>query len=100
MKFSRVSLLSIYTILVVLSLLTISALAQTSRGTLTGTVTDSSHAVVPNATVKITQQGTGAGSQSTTYSSGISRFDAVELGIYTVAAEDTGFATVQRTGAE
>ncbi len=100
MKFSRVSLQFIYTFLVAVSLLTISALAQTSRGTLTGTVTDSSHAVVPNATVKITQQGTGAGRQTTTNSAGIYRFDAVDLGIYTVAAQETGFATAQRTGVE
>src|SRR6266852_7103227 len=100
MKFSRVSLQFIYTFLVAVSLLTISALAQTSRGALTGTVTDSAHAVVPNATVKITQQGTGTLRQTTTNSVGIYRFDAVDLGTYLVSAQAKGFATEQQTNVQ
>jgi outer membrane receptor protein involved in Fe transport len=99
MRFSRFTLWFVYSLLA-LSSLTISAFAQTSRGTLSGTVTDSSHAVIPNVTVKITQQGTGTARQTTTNSAGIYRFDAVDLGIYSVSAQATGFATEDRTGVE
>ena len=50
-------------------LLTTSAFAQTDRGSITGTITDSTGAVVPNAPVEITNQATGAvysGGASTT----------------------------------
>ena len=36
------------------------AFAQTDRGSITGTITDSTGAVVPNAPVEITNQATGA----------------------------------------
>ena|SRR5215472_16846053 len=70
---------SLCTLLTFLSLLTVDVVGQTSRGTLTGTVTDNTGAVVAKATVKITQLGTGAIRQTTTNSAGIYRFDAVEL---------------------
>jgi hypothetical protein len=76
------------------------AAAQTSRGTLTGTVTDSTGAVISNAKVTITQQGTNVTRTTTSNSSGIYRFDAVDLGTYTVATQATGFATERKTGVE
>ena len=97
MKFLRFSL---FTLLAFFSLLTINLIAQTSRGTLTGTVTDSSGAVVSNATVKITQQGTGATRETKTNSAGLYRFDAVDLGTYSVSAQATGFQTEEKTGVE
>ena len=97
MKFSR---LSFCILVAVLSLLTINLFGQTSRGTLTGTVTDNTGAVVSKATVKITQQGTGATRQTTTNSAGIYRFDAVDLGTYTVSTQAPGFATEDKTGIE
>lgn len=77
-----------------------SAFAQTSRGTLTGTVTDSSGAVVANATVKITQSGTGVSRETNTNSAGIYRFDAVDLGTYTLAVQAKGFSGAARSGVE
>jgi outer membrane receptor protein involved in Fe transport len=74
--------------------------AQTSRGTLTGTVTDTTGAVINGATVAITQQGTGVKRQTTTNSVGIYRFDAVDLGIYQVSSTATGFTTEDKTGVE
>lgn len=64
MKFSKFSRQPLF-VLVVYSLLTVNVTGQTSRGTLTGTVTDSSGAVLTHATVKISQQGTGAMRQTT-----------------------------------
>lgn len=91
---------SLCTLLAVLSLLTINVMGQTSRGTLTGTVTDNTGAIVVTATVKITQQGTGATRQTTTNSAGLYRFDALELGTYTVSVQAPGFATQDKTGIE
>lgn len=76
------------------------AITQTSRGTLTGTVTDSSGAVVANATVKITQSGTGISRQTNTNNAGIYRFDAVDLGTYTLAVQAPGFSGAGRSGVE
>src|SRR5215467_13360057 len=74
--------------------------AQTSRGALTGTVTDTTGAVIKDATVTITQAGTGIKRQTTTNSSGIYRFDAVELGTYQVSSTASGFTTEDKTGVE
>jgi outer membrane receptor protein involved in Fe transport len=75
-------------------------MAQTSRGTLTGTVTDSTGAVIKDASVTIIQQGTGVKRETTTNSSGIYRFDAVDLGVYQVSSTAPGFAREDKTGVE
>src|SRR5437588_10771889 len=77
-----------------------SAAGQTSRGTLTGTVSDHTGAVISGAAVTITQNETGARRQTTTNSAGIYRFDALELGTYTVSVQAAGFATETKTGIE
>lgn len=79
---------------------TIAAFGQTSRGTLTGIVSDAQGARVPNASVKITQLGTNVSRDTVTNSDGIYRFDAVELGTYTITAQASGFAAEQKTGVE
>src|SRR5579864_70328 len=76
------------------------AFAQSSRGTLTGTVTDSSGAVISNANVKITQQGTNVVRETTTNSVGFFRIDAVDLGTYVVAVSAPGFATEDKKDVE
>ncbi|HEV3039718.1 MAG TPA: carboxypeptidase regulatory-like domain-containing protein [Candidatus Angelobacter sp.] len=76
------------------------AFAQTSRGSLSGTVADSQGALVPNASVTITQRGTNVTRQTTTNSAGIYRFDAVDLGTYDVSAKASGFATENKTGVQ
>src|SRR5947209_6086133 len=81
-------------------LLSFAAWGQTSRGSLTGIVADAQGARVPNATVRITQQGTNASRETVTNAEGIYRFDAVDLGTYTVAAQASGFATEEKTGVE
>ena len=81
-----------------LALMCATAFAQTSRGTLTGTVTDTSNAVVGNATVKITEGATGVTRLTTTNAAGIYRFDAVDLGTYTVSVQAPGFAGAGKSG--
>ncbi|HWZ42599.1 MAG TPA: TonB-dependent receptor, partial [Candidatus Saccharimonadales bacterium] len=86
--------------LLLLMALLATAFSQTSRGTLTGTVIDISGAVVSNANVTIKQQGTGVERQTTSNSAGIYRFDAVELGVYSVKVQAPGFAAEEKTGVE
>src|SRR6266567_1946213 len=77
-----------------------SAPAQTSRGTLVGTVTDSQGAVITNASVTMTQYATGVTRQTTTNAAGIYRIDAVNLGTYSVSVKAAGFAIENKTGIE
>ncbi|HLJ26369.1 MAG TPA: carboxypeptidase regulatory-like domain-containing protein [Candidatus Angelobacter sp.] len=74
------------------------AVAQTSRGTVTGTVRDSSNAVIHNAIVTITQADTNVSRKTTTNDAGIYRFDAVDLGTYNVAVQSPGFSSETKTG--
>ena len=74
--------------------------AQTSRGTLTGIVTDSSGGIIAKATITITQLGTDVKRQTTTNEAGVYRFDAVDLGTYALSAQAPGFRTNETTGVE
>lgn len=60
-------------------------------GTITGLVTDSSGAVVPNATVVVTNTGTGLTQTLHTNSDGIYAAEALPVGNYMVTVEATGF---------
>lgn len=87
-------------LLLALLLSTGTIFAQTSRGTLTGTVRDPSGAVVADATVTIAQTSTGVSRSTTSNSAGIFRFDAVDLGTYTVSVQAPGFAIARKSGVE
>ena len=65
--------------------------AQSSRGTITGTITDSTHAAVPGASVKAVNQATSVVYSSTSNSDG--NFDVPQLpeGRYKVTVEKAGF---------
>jgi outer membrane receptor protein involved in Fe transport len=56
--------------------------------------------VVSNATVKITEGATGVTRQTTTNEAGIYRFDAINLGTYSLSVQAKGFATQNQTGVE
>ncbi len=71
--------------------------AQTSRGAISGTVTDASGAVVPGATIQLVQVATGAVRSTTTNEAGIYRFDAVDLGVYTLKIGKPGFKIFSST---
>ena len=86
--------------LLLLMALLATGVSQTSRGTLTGTVTDASGAVIADATIIIKNQDTGIERQTTSNSAGIYRIDAVELGTYSVKAQAKGFSAEERTGVE
>jgi hypothetical protein len=68
-------------------------------GTITGTVTDQSGAVVPSAEVVITNSGTGVAARTLkTDSSGIYVAEALLVGTYQVAVEAPGFQKSVRSG--
>ncbi len=75
-----------------------SATAQTFRGTILGTVTDQSGAVVPDAKVKVRNADTGLVRE--TLSAGDGSFSVPELpiGTYIVSVEKAGFQTAVTSG--
>jgi hypothetical protein len=65
--------------------------AQKYTGTITGVVADSQGAVVPSASVAITNQATGASRSATTNSSGVYVVPELEVGTYMVTITAPGF---------
>jgi hypothetical protein len=66
--------------------------AQDFRGKVQGTVTDSSDASVPGATITLRNNGTGVSATRTSGPNGAYLFDNVEPGTYTVSPEFAGFS--------
>ena len=67
--------------------------AQTVTGTIDGTVTDPSGALVPNAQVTATNTATGVVTQATTNGAGVYDIRFLPIGQYEVSVSATGFAT-------
>jgi hypothetical protein len=65
--------------------------AQTSRGTVTGVVTDQNGAVVSGAAISLLQKDTNQTRTATSNDAGLYRFDAVDLGTYDLTISATGF---------
>ena len=83
------------------SLLTLSAImgfAQSDRGTLAGTILDSSGAVVSGAAITVTGAETGTVYNAVSSSSGAYRIQDMKLGAYNVKVAVTGFKSAERTG--
>ncbi|HEV2197223.1 MAG TPA: TonB-dependent receptor [Candidatus Acidoferrum sp.] len=72
--------------------------SQTVQGVITGTITDPTGAVVPGATVTITNVGTNISQSATTGSDGSYRFSLVPPGTYTVEIKAANFSTVRISG--
>jgi outer membrane receptor protein involved in Fe transport len=71
------------------------ALAQSSMGAVNGTVTDTTGAAVPGATVTLTNQGTNIHAERVTNSAGFFAFVNVRPGTYTLSVELSGFNKAQ-----
>jgi hypothetical protein len=67
------------------------AWCQTITGAITGTVTDSSGAAIPGATVTATNVGTGVATPTQTNQSGIYNLRFLQIGQYTVSVAASGF---------
>jgi hypothetical protein len=72
-------------------LLTITALGQSDRGTITGAVTDPSKAVVAGATVTATNKATGIKQETVTTETGNYTLSSLPAGLYDVTVEQAGF---------
>ena len=72
--------------------------AQVSMGTITGTVTDSSGAVVPNASIRIVNEGTNVGRNVTTNGPGIYVATPLPPGNYRVEVSMAGFQPQSKIG--
>ena len=74
-----------------LTLLASALFAQSERGTITGSVHDSSGALIPGAKVSINNAATGSSISATTNSSGEFSVPSLSVGTYSVRVEKEGF---------
>jgi cytoskeletal protein RodZ len=74
-------------------LLTTALVAQTFRGTILGTVTDASGAVVSGASVKVHNVNTGQDRSTQTSADGSYTVSELPIGTYTVTISQSGFQT-------
>lgn len=72
--------------------LIVSAPAQSVRGALAGTVTDTSGAVIPEAKIVATAQATGVTATTVSTSAGEYRFPQLPIGIYNLTVTANGFS--------
>ena len=70
---------------------------QTSNGTILGTITDSSHAVIPNVQVALTDTGTNTRRTAETNTAGYFVFSNLAPGTYRVDVEQPGFQKMVRS---
>ena len=81
---------------ILILLLSFIAAAQTSRGTVSGIVADATGAVIAGATVTLTNIETGVSRSTVANGEGLYRFDAVDLGTYTVRITANGFGAITK----
>src|SRR5688572_10510837 len=81
---------------VFLLILSAPAYGQSERGTLTGTVTDSSGSVIPGASVTATHQNTNVSSRTITTDDGVYVVPALTPGNYKIRVELTGFKAAEQ----
>jgi len=74
------------------------AFAQGQGGTVLGVVRDSSGAVVPGASVTITNAATGVTTTTKTDTEGLYSFPYIQPGVYDVSATSSGFQTMKKPG--
>ena len=84
--------------LVVLSLICVPASAQVLYGSIVGTVGDPTGAVIPGATVKVTNTATGLSRETTTDAQGRFSIPSLLPGTYDISASSTGFSTMTQSG--
>jgi hypothetical protein len=80
-----------------LILFTASALAQSDRGTITGTVVDSSGAVVPGAKIALINSATNLRQETSTTETGNYAVTSLPAGRYTLSVEQPGFTRYEQS---
>jgi hypothetical protein len=78
-------------VLVLTSALSLAGFAQVERATITGTLTDNNGAVIPDATVRVTEESTNETKVLETDSAGQYTASQLTPGSYAIEAEKTGF---------
>jgi hypothetical protein len=79
-----------------LAFASIQAFGQGQAGTILGTVSDASGAVLPNVTVNITNTATGVTKSTVTNDAGAYVFPGIQIGKYNVKATAQGFKVFER----
>src|SRR6476646_330224 len=98
---SLISSLALVIALVFCGLGATTGFAQTSNGTIAGSILDKSGAAVPNATVEATSEDRGGDPRVVqTDNSGTYRIESLLPGKYTVVVKKDGFAQVKISGVE
>src|ERR1700682_920896 len=88
-----------YACLLLALLAPVVALAQ-STTSVRGHITDASGAVVPHASVKLTQVSTGATREGTSSAEGIYEFPQLQPGTYTLSVSAPGFSAAEQRNIE
>src|SRR5215471_12751043 len=85
-------------IMAIAALVALHAQAQSTVGSISGTVTDSSGGAVPDCVVTATNNQTGQKVTLRTQDTGLYVFASLPAGIYTILAEKTGFRVTEQSG--
>ncbi len=96
--FKRVSVFHLVILFVLPLCLVASLHAQTTTGTIAGTVTDIQNAAIPNANITITNTGTGIARTITSDAGGRYSVTSLIPGVYTIEVKIDGFKTSKLTG--
>ena len=92
------SLLRFSVLVIILILGAVSAVAQLSTATITGVVQDTSNAVVPGATVTVTQAETNFTTHAVSGNNGVFSIPSLPVGPYSLSVAEQGFAPYEQTG--
>src|SRR5689334_14008002 len=79
-------------------LIPVAAFSQTANGTITGTVTDASGAVIPGVTLDVKNTDTGVVFQTISTETGTYFAPNLPVGPYSITASLPGFKVLNRTG--
>src|SRR5207302_6313959 len=85
-------------IIICVCLFSLTAFAQTDRGTITGTVSDATGAVIPGAMIEAKNLGTGTTYQAGTSETGNFTLAQLPVGTYQISATLPGFKKFLRAG--
>ena len=88
---------NLFLTIVAIVLSTVPMSGQTSNGTILGTITDSSHAVMANVQVSLTDTGTNTRRTDSTNAQGYFVFPNLAPGTYRVDVEQPGFQKTVRS---
>jgi len=90
----------VFRVLLLIVFLAESAAAQSGNATVSGTVTDSTSALIPGVTVKATNTQTGVVASTVSNEAGTYNFPSLQPGAYKVSAELPGFQTQSFTNVQ